>query len=148
MAKIWHIGRRGSGVITMLRMLLGATAVALLTGAARAQVTPISSGVRDGYDMPSITEWSPYYQRSRTPEEAGRDTEIEANYRAAVAKIPDRKPSNDPWKSIRPATAGGGPPSSAIDGATASPPRHPSRSSATARIPPSRRLRTPAGSSA
>jgi hypothetical protein len=89
----------------MLRTLLGATALVLLAGAAAAQVTPITSGVADGYDMPRISEWSPYYQRSRTPEDAGRDTEIEANYRAAVAKIPDKKPSNDPWKSIRPATA-------------------------------------------
>jgi hypothetical protein len=104
MAKIWHIGRRGSGVITMLRMLLGVATVVLLAGSAGAQVTPITSGVADGYDLPRFSEWSPYYQRSRTPEEAGRDTEIEANYRAAVSKIPDKKPSNDPWKSIRPAT--------------------------------------------
>ena len=89
----------------MLRLLLGVTAVVLLAGGAGAQVTPITSGVADGYDMPRFSEWSPYYQRSRTPEEAGRDTEIEANYRTAAAKIPDKKPSNDPWKSIRPATA-------------------------------------------
>ena len=89
----------------MLRTLLGATAIVLLAGTASAQVTPITSGVADGYDRPHFSEWSPYYQRSRTPEESVRETEIEANYRAAVAKIPDKKPSNDPWKSVRPATA-------------------------------------------
>ena len=86
----------------MLRLLLGITAAAICVGQARAQITPITSGLPDG-EYPTIGSWAPYYGGSRSPEDAGRDTEIEANYRSAVAKIPDRKPSNDPWKSIRPA---------------------------------------------
>jgi hypothetical protein len=41
------------------------------------------------------------YANSRTPEQVGRELEIERNYREAVKKIPDRKPSNDPWKIVR-----------------------------------------------
>jgi hypothetical protein len=88
----------------MLRTSLTAIAVVALTGSlARAQITPIDKGVYDGGDIPSYGVWGPY-QQSRTPEQVGRDVEIEQNYRAAVAKIPSRKPSNDPWKSIRPAS--------------------------------------------
>jgi len=40
--------------------------------------------------------------RARSPEDAGRDTEIEMKYNATLrSKIPDKKPSNDPWKNIR-----------------------------------------------
>ena len=78
-----------------------AAALAVLTGGlASAQITPIDKGVPNGGDIPSFGEWSPYYQ-SRTPEQVGRDVEIEQNSRAAVAKMPNPKPSNDPWKSIR-----------------------------------------------
>jgi len=89
----------------MVRISIAAAALIALTGGlASAQITPIDKGVPAGGDIPSINEWSPYY-RTRTPEQVGRDVEIEQNYRAAVSKIPDRKPSNDPWKSIRPSAA-------------------------------------------
>jgi hypothetical protein len=86
----------------MLRHLIFAAALPVLTvGLARAQVTgPIpNSGMDDG----RYTNWNafPIYERSATPEEVGRVNEIDRRYRETVAKIPDKKPSRDPWKNIR-----------------------------------------------
>ena len=91
----------------MLRHLILATAIAVLpAGLARAQITDITSGRPDGADYYRWGAFPTGYQRSRSPEEAGRDTEIEAKYNATLrSKIPDKKPSNDPWKTIRPAAA-------------------------------------------
>ena len=91
----------------MLRHLILAAAIAVLPASlARAQITDITSGRPDGADS-YYYNWGAFptnYPRSRSPEDAGRDTEIEAKYNATLkTKIPDRKPSNDPWKTIRPA---------------------------------------------
>jgi hypothetical protein len=86
----------------MLRKLLVAAAIAVLSaGFAHAQVTPPDS------IMPDTNHFNmfPVYGSSRLPEQVGRDIEIERNYREAVKRIPDKKPSNDPWKSIRAAPA-------------------------------------------
>jgi hypothetical protein len=87
----------------MLRKLIAAAAIAVLpAGLARAQVADIRTGLPAGSYY-----WNSYpiYEHSRTPEQAGREFEIEQNYRAAVKKIPDKKGSNDPWRNIRPAAS-------------------------------------------
>jgi hypothetical protein len=76
----------------------------LSTSLTHAQVTPPNVVVPDT----SYFSLAPGYYSSRTPEQAGREVEIERRYRAVVdSRIPDKKPSNDPWKSVRraPATA-------------------------------------------
>ena len=87
----------------MLCKLIAAVAVAVLPAAsARAQVADIRTG------LPAYSYgWNTYpiYSHSRTPEQAGREFEIERDYREAVKKIPDRKGSGDPWRNIRPAAA-------------------------------------------
>ena len=96
----------------MLRHLILAAAIAVLPASlARAQVTDITSGRPDGADYYTWGAFPTGYGRSRSPEDAGRDTEIEMKYRETLkSKIPDKKPSNDPWKTIRPA-----PTASAVD---------------------------------
>jgi hypothetical protein len=84
----------------MLRRLIFAAAVAVISaGSARAQVTPLTSGLPEG------SYWALSYGNSRTPEQVGREVEIERDYREAVKKIPDKKPTNDPWKTVRTAPA-------------------------------------------
>ena len=89
----------------MLRIPL--LAIALLVAPAsfaRAQVYDITTG------RPDITYFSYYggassYERPITAEDIRRN-EIEQQYREVVrARIPDKKPSNDPWKSVRPTAA-------------------------------------------
>ncbi len=92
----------------MLRHLILAAAMTVLpAGVACAQITDITSGLPPGA---GIYSWGAFpsagYGRPRSPEDAGRDTEIEMKYNETLkSKIPDKKPSNDPWKSIRPAAA-------------------------------------------
>jgi hypothetical protein len=88
----------------MLRRLFFAAAIAVLPASvARAQITDITTGRPDGADYYRWGTFPTGYERSRSVEDAGRDTEIEAKYRDTLrTRIPDRKPSNDPWKSIRP----------------------------------------------
>ena len=89
----------------MLRHVILAAVIAVLPASlARAQITDITSGRPDGADLYRWGAFPTSYERSRSPEDAGRDTEIEMKYRQTLqSKIPDKKPSNDPWKSIRPA---------------------------------------------
>lgn len=79
--------------------------VVLSAGFARAQVYDITTGRPDGnylqipaYEAP--ISWEQQQERAR----------IERDYRAAVAKIPDKKPSNDPWKTVRTAPTAAPPP--------------------------------------
>ena len=67
---------------------------------ARAQVTDITSGRPDtSYFYYGL---SPSYERPITAEDIRRN-EIEQQYREVVrTRIPDKKPSNDPWKGVRP----------------------------------------------
>ena len=89
----------------MLRHLILAAAIVVLpAGLACAQITDITSGRPDGADYYRWGAFPTSYGPSRSPEDAGRDTEIEAKYNDTLkSKIPDKKPSNDPWKTIRPA---------------------------------------------
>ena len=45
------------------------------------------------------------YEGKRSYADIQRDRQIEQAYRETVSRIPDRKPSNDPWKKIRPTAA-------------------------------------------
>jgi len=93
----------------MLRRLIFATLLIVLPASfVRAQITDITSGLPDGAGIYSWGAFpsSGYGRPPRSPEDAGRDTEIEAKYNETLqSKIPNRKPSNDPWKTIRPAAA-------------------------------------------
>jgi hypothetical protein len=92
-------------ITPMLRHLICATLLTTLSASlARAQFTgPIPN---TGYDTDYSWSAFPMYERSPTPEEVGRNYEIEMRYRETLrTKIPDRKPSNDPWKNVRPAAA-------------------------------------------
>jgi hypothetical protein len=42
--------------------------------------------------------------RTRVPEDAGREREVERRYQDTLKKTttPARTPSNDPWRSVRP----------------------------------------------
>jgi hypothetical protein len=91
----------------MLRTLIGAVALlALFAAQARAQVTDSLPGYSP-YDSNVYSfGLGPDYEQVRSPEQIERDLEIERRYRETVnARIPNRKPSNDPWKNIRPAPA-------------------------------------------
>ena len=89
----------------MLRKLFAAIAfVALSAGAAAAQITgPVPNTPQDNstpWNMWAITSVS------RTPEDAGREHEIERKYQETLkTKIPDKKVPNDPWRTIRQAPA-------------------------------------------
>jgi hypothetical protein len=91
--------------LAMVRMPIGAVVLVLLSAtAAPAQITgPIpNTGLYEG--MSNWNMWSGI-GRSQVPEDAGREHEIERQYRETVnTKIPNRKPSNDPWRKIRPAS--------------------------------------------
>jgi hypothetical protein len=89
----------------MLRRAIFAAVLIVLSAAlGRAQVTDITTGRPPGADYYTWGAFPTGYERSRSPEDAGRDTEIELKYRQTLTtKIPNRKPSNDPWKTIRPA---------------------------------------------
>jgi hypothetical protein len=89
----------------MLRdLILAATLVVLPAGLARAQITDITTGRPPGADYYTWGTLPSGYVPARSPEDAGRDTEIEAKYNDTLkSRIPDKRPSNDPWKTIRPA---------------------------------------------
>jgi len=86
------------------RLIVAAFLIVLPASLARAQVTDITTGRPPGADYYTWGTFPSGYVPSRSPEDAGRDTEIEFKYRQTLqSKIPDRKPSSDPWKTIRPA---------------------------------------------
>ena len=75
--------------------------VLLSAGLGHAQITPITSGLPEnaynyGYSL------SPGYERPITAQDI-RELEIERKYNETLKKIPNRKPSNDPWAGVRPA---------------------------------------------
>ena len=81
----------------MLRRLIGAVAVILaFAPAARAQVIP--------GDSPTTRIYWSGMGNNLSSEDRWREAESEQKYREAVKRIPDRKPSNDPWKKVRPAS--------------------------------------------
>ncbi len=81
------------------KLVLTAVLIALSCGFARAQVTDITTGLPSGSG--NYLSW-PAYETSQSWEERRRNQEIERQYRETVrTKIPDRKGSNDPWKTVR-----------------------------------------------
>jgi hypothetical protein len=72
------------------KLLLLATAFALLTANASAQMSPQMS-------FPTQKQ-----QKQMTPEQQKYQKELDDSYKAASKKIPDQKP-NDPWADLRPA---------------------------------------------
>ena len=88
----------------MLRMPIGAAVLTLLFAtAAPAQITgPVPN--TGHYEDPSTT-WNAWsgIGRTQVPEDAGREHEIERYRETLKTKIPDRKPSKDPGRNIRPA---------------------------------------------
>ena len=94
------------GQAMLRRLILAAVLIVLPASLARAQVTDITTGRPPGADYYTWGTFPSGYVPSRSPEDAGRATEIELKYRETLqSKIPDRKRSNDPWKTIRPAPA-------------------------------------------
>lgn len=95
--------------IAMLRVLIAAPALAvlalvlLLAEFARAQITDITSGRPPGADGTGIS-FLGAYERPMSAADM-RSQEIERDYRRALTKIPNKKPSNDPWAGVRPTAA-------------------------------------------
>ena len=81
----------------MLRNLLSAAViVALMLGPALAQPAP-SSGSQLGIPLNA--------ERPLTPEEIEKRKAADRAYNAAMQKIPDKKPSSDPWGNVRPSSS-------------------------------------------
>jgi len=81
----------------MLRNLLSAAViVALMSGPALAQPAP-SSGSQLGIPLNG--------ERPLTPEEIEKRKAADRAYNAAMQKIPDKKPSSDPWGNVRPSSS-------------------------------------------
>lgn len=79
--------------------------VLLPAAASRAQVTgPIPN---TGHDAGGINWYAIPLIDRHAPQDISREREIERRYRETLrTKIPDRKPSNDPWRNIRPSPRG------------------------------------------
>jgi len=88
-----------SMAVTIRRLVLPAALLALLTGAASAQELGVSNS-SGGMPMPSLSLGGGA-PRKLTPEEQERQNQIDNAYKAATNKIPDKKPSNDPWGDVR-----------------------------------------------
>jgi hypothetical protein len=93
--------------VTDISMLYRVTAAAfiivLLSGTARAQVAGDSPNMNIGAAV-SGSRGLGVVSGSRVPAGAWSDRESEQNYRETLKRIPDKKASNDPWKTIRPAS--------------------------------------------
>jgi len=94
----------------MLRKLLPALAiVALTSGFALAQPVTQSSTQSSSSPSPaseSTTVGIPLNpQRPLTQEEIDKQRAADRAYNAAIQKIPDKKPSGDPWGNIRPSSS-------------------------------------------
>jgi hypothetical protein len=76
-----------AGTTKLTRVLASAALLASLNGSAYAQ----SMNLPMGGDT-----------RPMTDEEREKKAEQERAYKAAIGKIPDQKPSSDPWGTIRP----------------------------------------------
>lgn len=73
-------------------------AVVLSAGLARAQITPIASGLPEGVGNYGLNLNG--YERPITAQDM-REQEIEKKYRETLKKIPNKKPPSDPWAGVR-----------------------------------------------
>ena len=80
--------------------LAAAILVVLSAGFARAQITPITSGLPENANNYGFS-LSPGYQRPISAQDM-REMEIERKYNATLKKIPNKKPLSDPWAGVRP----------------------------------------------
>ena len=71
------------------KLLLAGATLALLTGAASAQMP--MPGLTLGRDKPPPT-----------PDQIAKQKAIDDAYKSATQKIPDKKTGNDPWATVRP----------------------------------------------
>ena len=85
----------------MSKLLFATALVVLSAGLARAQVQDISKALPRGAEYGFYP--SPIYERPITAQDM-REMEIEKNYRAVLSKIPNKKPSRDPWAGVRQVT--------------------------------------------
>ena len=87
----------------MLRKLIVVAALVVpSTEFARAQYSgPYAIQDTSYVAFPLLTD----YEGKRSYADIQQDRQIERAYRDTVQRIPDKKPSNDPWKKIRPTAA-------------------------------------------
>ena len=85
------------------RVTAAAVIIVLLSGTARAQVPGDSPNMNIGAAV-SGTRGLGVVSGSRVPAGSWSDRESERSYRETLKRIPDKKASNDPWKTIRPAS--------------------------------------------
>jgi len=84
----------------MLRNLLSASVtVALMSGPAFAQPAQPAPSSGSQLGIPLNPE------RPLTPEEIEKRKATDRAYNAAMQKIPDKKPSSDPWGNVRPGSS-------------------------------------------
>ena len=78
-----------------MRQLIIAAAIVLFAGTALA---PVVAG-----DSPNRwnAAWAYGVSRTHDPETAWRRQEEDRRYQEVVKRIPDKKPSSDPWKTVR-----------------------------------------------
>ena len=88
----------------MLRLPIAVLALAVLSPAlARAQIDDITTGRPPGANGPNFNVLGGAYERPMSAADM-RAQEFEQDYRRTLAKIPDKRPSRDPWSGIRAAT--------------------------------------------
>ena len=85
------------------RLTAAAVIIVLVSGAARAQVPGDSPNMNIGAAVAGSRGLG-VVSGSRGPAGSWPDHENERNYRETLKRIPDKKASNDPWKTIRPAS--------------------------------------------
>jgi hypothetical protein len=78
------------------KLLLAGAALALLTGAASAQM-PTPGG---GMPMPGLSLG--HDKPAPTSEQIAKQKAIDDAYKSATQKIPDKKTADDPWATVRP----------------------------------------------
>ena len=81
-------------VMTFCRIVCAATLVALLSGAATAQIP-----------LPGIDISPGRSSRPLTPEEKEKQQALDERYKATLEAIPDKKAPTDPWGNLRSAPA-------------------------------------------
>ena len=87
------------GLSMSSKSLAAAILVVLSAGFARAQITPITSGLPENANNYGFS-LSPGYETPMSAQSV-RDMEIERRYNETLKKIPNKQPSNDPWAGVR-----------------------------------------------
>ena len=81
--------------------LAAAATILALSGTADAQVVP---GDSPNMGVGNAVANSPrIFRRSYSPDNGWQEEQAERQHRETLRRIPDKKQSNDPWRTIRPA---------------------------------------------